>query len=286
MSGQKSENSKASQTVSSILGLSNSIEPGELAAVRSSMMARLNRRLDNAAGQNVEGPRSEEAEKDGNCSLKITDGLYHVNHAPRLINIAILTHNALDYTKLCLRSLYTHTPYPFNIFLFDNASTDDTAIWLAQERFPNLLFQLSAINRGVPGGRNALITMMRPLLPKSGFVVFLDNDMEVQHGWADAYLDFFAGHPEAGIVSAHGHRFIIRGEQRFLQPAPAKPEPVDVACGGFACWMRSEAMLEIGLFDEQLGLFWHEDDDMSVRAIGLGWEVYSLPGAPVVHLEH
>ena len=272
-------------SASSILGLHPDLQSADRQRLQAPVLARLNKRLEAACSEPATGSSSEAPGNSGHA-IKIENGMMYMQLVPRVINIAILTHNALDYTKLCLRSLMLHTPYPFNIFVFDNCSTDGTAVWLAEQRLPNLLFKLSTINRGVPGGRNALIEMMRPLLSKDGFVVFLDNDMEVQQGWADAYLSFFAEHPEAGIVSAHGHRFVIRGEQRVLMPAPASPAPVDVACGGFACWMRAEALLEIGEFDEQLGLFWHEDDDMSVRAIGLGWEVYSLPGVPVLHHEH
>ena len=47
------------------------------------------------------------------------------NSAPvesRLLNVAILTHNALDYTRLCIKSLLETTKVPFNIFIVDNVS--------------------------------------------------------------------------------------------------------------------------------------------------------------------
>ena len=206
---------------------------------------------------------------------------------PAKINVAILTHNALEYTKLCLASLTRHTPFPYNVFIVDNASTDDTPAWLAARTEANLFCELSPINLGVPGGRNRLLQLILPHLPPDGFVVFMDNDIEVLPGWAEFYLDFFAQHPEAGLASAVGHPFIVQGDSRELLAAPVgKPTPVEVACGGFTCWMRAETIRAVGWFDECLGLFWHEDDDYSVRALSQGFEVYALPGAPVLHYEH
>ncbi|MBI3875215.1 MAG: glycosyltransferase, partial [Verrucomicrobia bacterium] len=206
---------------------------------------------------------------------------------PARVNIAMLTHNALHYTKLCIASLLKHTPQPFNIFIVDNLSSDATPQWLADQTSENLHYELSGKNLGVPGGRNRLIEFITPHLPPDGFVVFLDNDMELFEGWAEMFLEFLGNHPEVGVVSTVGHPFIIRGDKRELLAHPAtRPAPVDVACGGYACWIRAATLRDVGPFDEKLGLFWHEDDDYSVRALAAGWEVFGLPGIPIVHHGH
>lgn len=206
---------------------------------------------------------------------------------PAQINIAILTHNALDYTRRCLDSIARHTPVPYNIFILDNQSTDETPRWLAAQTDPNLHYELSTVNLGVPGGRSRQIQIIEPHLPADGFVVFVDNDLEMQDGWAEHFLEEFAGHPEAGIVGKMGHRIIVHADSRELLPAPTLvPTAVDVASGGFACWIRAETVRAVGLFDENLGLFWHEDDDYSVRAIAAGYEVFAVPAAPILHHEH
>jgi glycosyltransferase involved in cell wall biosynthesis len=205
---------------------------------------------------------------------------------PRRINLAVLTHNALDYTKLCVESLCKNTSVPFNLFILDNVSTDDTPKWLAEQTMPNLNYVLSPVNTGVPGGRNKLIEMITPHLPDDGFIIFMDNDIELLPGWAEVYLDFFAEHPEVGIASAWGHQMQVWTTFRTLRPLPKLTGPVDVGCGGFVCWIKAETIKAVGPFDEQLGLFWHEDDDYSVRTLAAGYEVYALPHAPVIHHEH
>ncbi|MBN8551216.1 MAG: glycosyltransferase, partial [Deltaproteobacteria bacterium] len=202
------------------------------------------------------------------------------------VNLAILTFNALDYTKMCIESISKNTRVPHNIFILDNGSTDGTRAWLRQQNQENLYWEDAPSNLGVPGGRNYLINIIQPFLPDDGYIVFSDNDMELKEGWDTQYLSFFEDHPEAGIASAFGHRMIVRKYHRELLPAPAYTAPVDVACGGFACWIRAKALKAVGGFDENLGLFWHEDDDFSLRTIGAGWDVYALPHVNVVHHEH
>ncbi len=202
------------------------------------------------------------------------------------INFAILTHNALEYTIKCLDSIQRHTPFAHNIFIVDNASTDTTPEWLAQHTAKNLHYVLSSKNLGVPGGRNRLICEVLPHLDDNGFVIFLDNDMELFEGWHQPFMDLFSKHSRAGIAGAVGHTIIIHNERRELLPSPTETAVVDVASGGFCCWISASALRSVGFFDENLGNFWHEDDDYCVRAIGCGFEVFAVPHAAVVHHGH
>ncbi len=206
---------------------------------------------------------------------------------PARLNIAILTYNALDYTKLCLASLQQHSTEAYNVFIVDNGSTDGTREWLAELPDANVFAEFSPVNLGVPGGRNRLLQLIQPHLPEDGFVIFMDNDIEVMPGWVEHFSNFFAAHPHVGIGTAVGHHFIVREDHRELGAVPVgAPTPVDVACGGFVCWVRSATAKAVGDYDERLGLFWHEDDDYTVRALAAGWEVFIVPGAPVLHHEH
>jgi GT2 family glycosyltransferase len=203
-----------------------------------------------------------------------------------LLHIAILTHNALEYTQQCLTSLAEHTRIPHHIFIVDNASTDDTPAWLSQQTSANLHLVLSRSNLGVPRGRNLLLEQIMPRLPKDAFIVFLDNDITVFADWYEPYLEIFAGYPCAGIAGATGHQIIVHAESRELLPSPVgEPEQVDVV-SGFCFWIRAETMYAVGLFDEKLGMFWHEDDDYCIRAINRGYNVFVVPNTPIVHYGH
>ena len=202
------------------------------------------------------------------------------------LNIAILTHNALEYTQECLASIARHTPSGYRIFIVDNGSTDGTAAWLSAQSAENIDVVLSPSNLGVPGGRNLLIYKILPDAPDEAFIIFLDNDVEVYADWYKPYLEIFARHESAGIAGAMGHEIIVHRDRRELLPAPeGEPAPVDVV-SGFCFWARVGTVCAIGLFDENLGLFWHEDDDYCIRAISLGYEVFAVPATPLVHHGH
>jgi len=204
-----------------------------------------------------------------------------------VVAFAILTHNALEFTKKALASIARYTPVPYEVFIVDNASTDETAAWLAQQNDAHVHYELSAENLGVSGGRNRLIQIILPRVSDDTYLVFMDNDIELFGGWIDPYLALCRSHSDVGIAGVAGYWMEVSREGRELRgPATRQPEAVDVASGGFATWIRAGVIREMGFFDENLGKFWHEDDDFSVRAQVLGYRVYALPRAAVVHHAH
>lgn len=202
------------------------------------------------------------------------------------LHFAILTHGALAATQRCLRTLAATVPGPFQVFVVDNASTDRTPQWLREHGAPWLHWQLNAQNRGVPGGRNDLLDFALPHLRDDDWLVFCDNDLEFEPGWFGAYERAIAAWPAARLLGKVGHFVEVRGDRRVLLPAPTATAAVDVLSGGFGCAVRADAARAIGPFDEQLGLFWHEDDDYCVRALQCGFEVLAVPEAGIVHHEH
>jgi GT2 family glycosyltransferase len=201
-------------------------------------------------------------------------------------NIAILTHNALEYTQKCLASIALCTPFEHSIFILDNASTDGTQEWLSKQSADNMHVELSTSNLGVPGGRNLLIYRIVPDAPDDALIIFLDNDVEVYEGWYEPFLELFERQSHIGIAGATGHRIIVHAEERELLPAPeGGPEPVDVV-SGYCFWVTAKVVCAVGLFDENLGLFWHEDDDYCIRAISLGYEVFAVPDTALLHHGH
>ncbi len=204
---------------------------------------------------------------------------------PTRVNLAILTYNALAHTQKCLASILRHTQGEYNIFVVDNASTDGSREWWEAQQIPNLHLHFSEVNLGVPGGRNQLFKMILPQLPEDGVIAFLDNDVLVQPGYVQDFLQAFDAHPQAGVVGKTGHPIELRGDCRHLLLGPEELAPVDVV-SGFSFWVRGSTARDVGGFDEGLGLFWHEDDDFCVRALAKGYEVFAHPQAGIVHDEH
>ena len=196
--------------------------------------------------------------------------------------IVVLAHNARAFTQRCLQSVLAHTDTPFRVYLVDNASTDGTAAWAGQ-----LDARIEVIrsdeNLGVSGGRNAGIEAIDN---DPDYIVFLDNDVEVGQEWWRPFVAALEDDPAAGIAGELGVEVRVHATGRetrtLTEPGPM---PVDMVTG-FCMVMRAEAVREIGHFDEQLGLFWHDDDDYGLRAGKLGWRVLHVGSGRIAHYEH
>jgi glycosyltransferase involved in cell wall biosynthesis len=193
------------------------VPPGDVEQLADAMLTLLNdpemaQRLGEAARRTTEARLSATAVA---AQLETTyrQGLAQIARRPAAagparLNVAILTHNALDYTQKCLASLFEHTPEPLNIFVLDNASEDGTPEWLAAQTDSRLHVLCSPANLGVAGGRNRLIREILPHLQADGFIVLLDNDVEVYAGWYQPFLALFEpqgkGELAGGLVGQAG----------------------------------------------------------------------------------
>ncbi len=205
---------------------------------------------------------------------------------PTRLRLAILTHNALEFSRRCLDSISAHTPVEHEILVLDNGSEDETPEWLKTHPGPGVRVILSPLNLGVPKGRNVLLGVILREVNENDILIFLDNDVEVSKDWYRPFLDVFANESSVGIAGVTGHEIIVHDDHRELLSSPATgPTAVDVV-SGYCLWVRTRVARILGPFDENLGLFWHEDDDYCVRAIGLGYGVYAVPDVGVVHQAH
>lgn len=68
-------------------------------------------------------------------------------------SIVILTHNQLEYTKLCIESIRKYTKKnSYEMIVVDNASIDGTQEWLRQQE--DILSIFNDVNLGFPKGCN------------------------------------------------------------------------------------------------------------------------------------
>lgn len=202
------------------------------------------------------------------------------------IHIAILTFNALASTKMCIESIVRTVSVPHEIYVFDNMSQkDETRDWLIQQTDFPIKVRLNEVNLGVPGGRNSLADWCLSEASDDDFILFVDNDIEFFPGWDQMALELFDKYPGTGLLSADGHKIRLRDPRRKLIRKTGKMQKIDTGCG-YYFWVRAKVLRQVSGFDENLGLFWHEDDDFTIHVLANGYDAISVPETPILHRAH
>ncbi len=109
-------------------------------------------------------------------------------------DIIVPVFNQYAYTRNLLEGIYRHTDVPFQIYIIDNASTDETTD-LNKIYTHNITIVHNRENRGWCGGINQGIE-----LGQNPYIVFMNNDVEVSEGWLGNMIAFLDTHPRIGAV--------------------------------------------------------------------------------------
>lgn len=111
------------------------------------------------------------------------------------VAVYTLTMNRLEYTKTMAESLQATADYPFDWFVIDQGSKDDTVRWLkggfAIKDENKLFIEENKENVGLAAGWNQAIDFIR----KTGeydIIIKVDNDAQMlTEGWLKAMVDLF-----------------------------------------------------------------------------------------------
>ncbi len=213
-----------------------------------------------------------------------------------LVSVIIPTHNNWHYTHSCLYSVLNNTAdILYDVVVADDASDDETK---------NILSHVSGI-RVVRNEENLgfLRTCNRAAREAAGrYILFLNNDTNVQYRWLKSLTAVLEGDPGVGMV---GSKLVY--PNGWLQDAggiiwndgscwiygrwddPEKSKynqtaEVDYISG--ACIMiRKELWEEIGGFDERYSPAYYEDTDLAMEVRKRGYKVVYQPKSVVVHFE-
>lgn len=121
----------------------------------------------------------------------MTDHLDTYRHSPDRefrYTVVIPTWNNLPYLQNCLEGLRLHSGLPHQVIVFVNEGSDGTLEWLKGVEADNLDFIHSPVNLGICYGVN----LCRPLV-KSGYLVYMNDDMYPLPGWDRALFDVVEG---------------------------------------------------------------------------------------------
>ena len=210
-----------------------------------------------------------------------------------MIRVIVLHWNGRRWLERCLAALQRQQGCAFEVVVVDNASTDGSADIVAQ-RFPDYRLLALESNVGFAAGNNAGARGAT-----ADYLVFLNNDTEVEPGWLAALVAPVERDPSIGLVTSQilfmddpervdsaGDGYLRCGgafKHRHGQLSEGRSGEIEVfgACGaGFL--IRRGLFERLGGFDEDFFMV-YEDVDLSYRARLLGSRCVLARAAVVRH---
>ena len=214
------------------------------------------------------------------------------------LSVVIVSYNVRHYLDECLESVQKALEgIEAEVFVVDNASTDDTMSVLPQ-KYTWVRFIASEENLGFSRGNNIAIRQAT-----GEYVLLLNPDTNVAEHTLREAVRFMDEHPQAGgagvmMLNGDGTR---APESRRAIPTPwvsalkmlgftkryymshlpwDEPCRIEVISGAF-CLLRHTALDKVGLLDEDFFMY-GEDIDLSYRLLKGGYENWYLP-LPITH---
>ncbi|HAJ35009.1 MAG TPA: hypothetical protein DCL15_04890 [Chloroflexi bacterium] len=220
-------------------------------------------------------------------------------NATPFVSVIIPVWNGRPYLQRALTALLaqrTTNDQTFEVIAVDNASTDDSANFIATN-FPTVRLLRNRTNQGFAGGCN------RGLEAAQGSLcVVLNQDTLVRPGWINELI-MAAADPQIGIVGCK----ILYPDGVTLQHTGGwlewplglahhtgageidhgqwdTPRTVEFVTGA-ALAIRREVLTQVGAFDEAFWPGYFEDVDLCLRVQRAGWRIYYAPTAVLEHQE-
>lgn len=215
------------------------------------------------------------------------------------VAVVVLSWNGREDTLACLASLaLLEAPAPVTIVV-DNGSIDGTSD-AVREAYPDVELVRTETNLGFAEGNN--VGIRHALALGAGYVLVLNNDVEVDPGFIRSLVEEAGRRPDAGALCSKilyadpadliwfaGASFDPRsgynGRQRgYRERDDGRFDGVvetDRACGA-AMLVPRNVLEEVGVFDAEL-FFYSEDTDWSLRAHAAGYRHYVVPASRLWH---
>ncbi len=224
------------------------------------------------------------------------------------LSVIIVNWNTRDLLLRCLDCVYkAQKSLEMEVLVVDNHSTDDS-VPIARQSFPQAQFIENSANLGFAKANNQGIR-----LAKGRYILLLNSDAFVHEDALYAMVTFMDAHSNSGAAGCRLYnedgslqrscyafptlltefwqltwldrlfpKSRIFGRYLMTYWDMGDSRPVEAVMG--ACLiLRTEALNQIGLLDEQFFMF-SEEMDLCYRLKKAGWSVNYIPQATAVHL--
>lgn len=213
------------------------------------------------------------------------------------LTVSIISADNLALLLPCLRSVFAATHHiTLEVFVVDNASTDDTAETV-QAEFPQVKVLRNAERLGFSTNNNFVLRQ-----GQGRYMMLLNDDTVVLDGALDTLVTFADLRADAGVVGS----FLFNPDRTFQAAFSAFPNPwiegfwstaalfprlhakaeepflTQTVCGA-ALMIRRKTMDQVGLLDTGFDPIYAEETDWCRRVSKTGWKVYSHPRSRIIH---
>lgn len=241
-------------------------------------------------------PRPEKENWNELMDMQVYDCLEFAECVNPLVSIVIPVYNEFGYTYNCLKTILRNSgKIAYEILIANDCSSDETV--QMQEIIKNIRVITTKTNSGFLLNCNHAAQFA-----KGRYVLFLNNDTQVQENWLEPLVSLIESDDAIGMV---GSKLIY--EDGRLQEAggivwkdasawnyghllnPDNPEFNYVKeadyISGAAIMIRRSLWKEIGGFDERYIPAYYEDTDLAFEVRKHGYKVMYQPLSMVVHFE-
>jgi GT2 family glycosyltransferase len=225
------------------------------------------------------------------------------------LGVALIVWNGSSYLRACMDSLLAQTRRPDVLCVIDNSSTDQSldiisAYLPAFEGYGiQCLVRANKENLGFTIAANQAIQALITSRDPCDIVVLLNQDVTLDILCLQAIEEQFRSHHDVGIVGCktfypdrktlqHAGGFLERprllGQHRGIGDTDGPEyqvayEPEYVT--GAAIGLRTQALHQVGVFDEIFSPGYYEETDLCLRMRMHGWRIRLAPDATLVHHE-
>lgn len=215
------------------------------------------------------------------------------------IGIVICNYNKADFVVNCIRSIMESSYQDFDLYVVDNASTDESVEKIRSEYGDKLTLIVNSENMGGSGGFN---TGLREVLKKDyTYLMCVDNDVAFDKNAIKELHNFLVEHSDVGMVGSRAYfmddperiwsfsgsidfdKYVQVDNYRNCTDGDAVPEVVYCdyvpAC---AMMLRAEAVRKVGLMPEENFIYW-DDMEWGYRFNQAGYRVAAYGKSKVWH---